>query len=145
MTAAKRQRMSVSEQYELGLKYMNRGMYTKALEQLNKVRNYHRDDPHAVKAELAIGDVFYKKREWTLARQAYTDFLACIRDIRTSTTWPTAWGWPASSRPLSMWVGIRLTRPMLQRRGPASESDSQRVSTSTRSSRSSRSAESDWP
>ena len=74
MTAAKRQRMNVSEQYELGLKYMKRGMYTKALEQLNKVRNYHRDDPHAVKAELAIGDVFYKKREWTLARQAYTDF-----------------------------------------------------------------------
>ncbi len=73
-TAAKRQRMSVAEQYELGLKYMRRGMYTKSIEQLNKIRNYHRDDPLAVKAELAIGDVFYKQREWTLARQAYTDF-----------------------------------------------------------------------
>ena len=70
----KRARPSVKEQYELGLKYMNRGMYIKALEQFNRVRNYHRDDPHSVKAELAIGDVYFKKAEWDQARLSYEDF-----------------------------------------------------------------------
>ena len=69
-----RARPSVKEQYELGLKYMNRGMYIKALEQFNRVRNYHRDDPHSVKAELAIGDVYFKKAEWDQARLSYEDF-----------------------------------------------------------------------
>ncbi len=73
-TAGKRKRLSVQGKYELGLKYMRRGMYMKSIEQFNNVRNYHRDDPLSVKAELAIGDVYYKKREWTLARQAYEDF-----------------------------------------------------------------------
>ena len=73
-TAGKRKRLSVQGKYELGLKYMRRGMYIKAIEQLNNVRNYHRDDPLSVKAELAIGDVYFKKREWTLARQTYEDF-----------------------------------------------------------------------
>jgi outer membrane protein assembly factor BamD len=70
----KRARLSVQEQYELGLKYMKRGMYIKALEQFNRVRNYHRDDPHSVKAELAIGDVYFKKAEWDQARLSYEDF-----------------------------------------------------------------------
>ena len=39
----KRARLTVQEQYELGLKYLKRGMYIKALEQFNRVRNYHRD------------------------------------------------------------------------------------------------------
>jgi outer membrane protein assembly factor BamD len=69
-----RARLTVAEQYELGLKYMKRGMYIKAIEQFNRVRNYHRDDPHALKAELAIGDVYYKKAEWDQARLAYEDF-----------------------------------------------------------------------
>ena len=70
----KRARLTVKEQYELGLKYMNRGMYIKALDQFNRVRNYHRDDPHSVKAELAIGDVYFKKNEWDQARLSYEDF-----------------------------------------------------------------------
>jgi len=69
-----RERQTVSQQYELGLKYMNRGQYVRALEQFNRVRNYHRDDPHAVRAELAIGDVYFKKAEWDQARLAYEDF-----------------------------------------------------------------------
>jgi len=73
-TAGKRDRLSVQGKYELGLKYMRRGMYIKSIEQFNNVRNYHRDDPLSIKAELAIGDVYYKKRDWTLARQAYDDF-----------------------------------------------------------------------
>ncbi len=69
-----RERQSVAQQYELGLKYMKRGVYLRALEQFNRVRNYYRDDPHAVKAELAIGDVYFKKAEWDQARMAYEDF-----------------------------------------------------------------------
>ena len=69
-----RKRLTVKEQYELGLKYMKRGRYIKAVEQFNRVRNYHRDDPHSVKAELAIGDVYFKKSEWDQARLAYDEF-----------------------------------------------------------------------
>jgi outer membrane protein assembly factor BamD len=67
-------RLTPEERYELGLKYMRRGYYTKALEQLNRVRNYHRDDPCAVLAELAIADLYFKKAEWDQARVAYEDF-----------------------------------------------------------------------
>jgi outer membrane protein assembly factor BamD len=72
--AGKRKRISPKAQYELGLKYMRRGMTSKAVDQFNNLRNYHRDDPHAVRAELAIGDVYFKKRDWVLARMAYEDF-----------------------------------------------------------------------
>jgi len=71
--AAKNQ--TVEEQYEQGLKYMKRGYYVKALENFNRIRNYHRDDPYAVKAELAIADLYFKKSEWDQARLAYEDFL----------------------------------------------------------------------
>lgn len=69
-----KKKLTVQEQYELGVKYSKRGYYIKALEQLNRVRNYHRDDPYAVKAELAIADVYFEKREWDQARLAYEDF-----------------------------------------------------------------------
>ncbi len=62
------------ERYELGLRYLKRGYYTKALEQFNRVRNYHRDDPISVQAELAIADVYYKQSEYEQARLAYEDF-----------------------------------------------------------------------
>ena len=69
------QELTVEEQYELGLKYTKRGYYTKALEQFNRIRNYHREDPYAVKAELAIADVYFEQQEWDQARLAYQDFL----------------------------------------------------------------------
>ncbi len=72
---AARRQLTIQEQYELGLKQMKRGYYVKALEQFNRIRNYHRDDPLAVKAELAIADVYFKKHEWDQARDAYEDFL----------------------------------------------------------------------
>ena len=72
---AKRRTLTVQDQYELGLKHLKRGYYVKALEQFNRIRNYHRDDPLAVKAELAIADVYFKKHEWDQARDAYEDFL----------------------------------------------------------------------
>jgi len=72
--AARGKRLGPEERYELGQKYMRRGYYAKALEQFNRVRNYHRDDPHAVLSELAIADLYFKKAEWDQARLAYEDF-----------------------------------------------------------------------
>lgn len=66
--------MTAREAYELGLRYLKNGSYTKALEQLNRVRTYYRDDPYALKAELAIADVHFKKAEWDSARVAYEEF-----------------------------------------------------------------------
>lgn len=55
---------------------MRRGYYTKSLESFNKVRNYHRDDPVSVLAQLAIADVHFKKRDFAQARFAYEEFAA---------------------------------------------------------------------
>lgn len=66
--------LSPQERYELGLKYMKRGYYTRALEEFNRVRNYHRDDPASVLAELAIADMYFKKGDFEQARLAYEDF-----------------------------------------------------------------------
>ncbi len=74
VNAAKKD-LTVAESYELGQKYAKRGYYVKALEEFNRIRNYHRDDPFAVKAELAIADVYFKKAEWDQARVAYEDFM----------------------------------------------------------------------
>lgn len=67
--------MTAQEAYELGLRYLNRASYTKALEQFNRVRTYYRDDPVALKAELAIADIHFRKDEWDAARIAYEDFM----------------------------------------------------------------------
>lgn len=74
-SASAKKELTVEEQYDLGLKYLKRGYYVKALETFNRIRNYHRDDPMAVKAELAIADVHFKKSEWDQARLAYEDFV----------------------------------------------------------------------
>lgn len=71
---AARERMSAEDAYSLGIRYMKRGYYVKALEQFQRVRTYYRDDPFALKAELAIADVHFKKNEWDAARLAYEDF-----------------------------------------------------------------------
>ncbi|MBT3218208.1 MAG: outer membrane protein assembly factor BamD [Proteobacteria bacterium] len=67
---------SPSELYERGLLQMRRGYYTKALEAFNRVRNYHRDDPASVMAQLAIADVHFKKGDYDQARYAYEEFSA---------------------------------------------------------------------
>ncbi|MCA9569649.1 MAG: outer membrane protein assembly factor BamD [Myxococcales bacterium] len=67
-------KMSPVEIYERGLRSMRRGYYTKALEDFNRVRNYHRDDPISVKAQLAIADVYFKKHDYEQARFAYEEF-----------------------------------------------------------------------
>lgn len=72
---AERARMTAEEAYALGERYLKRGSYVKALEQFNRVRTYYRDDPYALKAELAIADLHFKKNEWDAARIAYEDFM----------------------------------------------------------------------
>jgi len=67
---------SAQELYELGLRQMRRGYFTKALESFTRVRNYHRDDPISVKAQLAIADVYFKKNDYEQARYAYEEFAA---------------------------------------------------------------------
>lgn len=67
--------LPVAEKYDKGLKYLKRGYYVRALEMFNLIRNFHRDDPLAVKAELAIADMHYKKADWAQARLAYEDFM----------------------------------------------------------------------
>lgn len=66
--------LTPEQRYELGQKYMNRGYYQKAMEHFSVLRNNHRDNAFAVKAELAIADVYYKQGEYDLARVAYEDF-----------------------------------------------------------------------
>ncbi len=65
---------SPEQRYELGLKYMRRGYYTKALEQFNRIRNYHRDHPVSLKAELAIAELHFKQGDFEQARYSYEDF-----------------------------------------------------------------------
>jgi outer membrane protein assembly factor BamD len=73
--AARGDRLTAEDRYDLGLKYMRRGYYVKALEQFNHLRNYERDDPYAVLAEIAIADLHFKKAEFDQARMSYEDFL----------------------------------------------------------------------
>lgn len=72
---AARKKLTVQEEYELGQRYLERRFYTKALDQFTRIRNFHRDDPYAIKAELAIADVYYMKNDWAQARLAYEDFM----------------------------------------------------------------------
>jgi outer membrane protein assembly factor BamD len=67
--------MTAEDTYNLGERYLKRGYYLKALEQFNRVRTYFRDDPYALKAEIAIADMHFQKDEWDAARIAYEDFL----------------------------------------------------------------------
>lgn len=73
--AKKSDSFTAQERFDRGLRFAKRGYYTKALEELNRVRNYHRDDPLSVLAELEIADLYYKKGDHEQAKLAYTDFL----------------------------------------------------------------------
>jgi len=65
---------SPDELVDLGLKQLKRGNFTKALATLQKVRNYYRHDPASIRAQLAIADLHFKKREFEQARFAYEEF-----------------------------------------------------------------------
>jgi len=66
--------LSATERFELGQRHLKRGNYLKALEQFNHLRNYFRDDPLAIDAELGIADVYFKQGEWDQARIYYDQF-----------------------------------------------------------------------
>jgi len=65
---------TAEELYTQGLRALQRGYYTRALELFTRVRNYHRDDPLSVKAQLAIADVYFRKGDMAQARFAYEEF-----------------------------------------------------------------------
>ena len=66
--------LSPDEMVALGRKQLKRGSYTKALTTLQRVRNYYRDDPASIEAQLVIADLYYKKRDFEQARYAYQEF-----------------------------------------------------------------------
>lgn len=66
--------LSPAEMYEYGEKQLRRGYFDRALVVFNHLRNFHRDDPVSLRAELAVADVYFKQREYEQARLAYEDF-----------------------------------------------------------------------
>lgn len=66
--------MTPAARLEAGDRFAKNGNYTRALEEYNYVRNYHRDDPISLKAELAIADLYFKKGDYEQAKLAYEDF-----------------------------------------------------------------------
>lgn len=66
--------LTPDELVDLANKQLKRGNYTKALETLQRVRNYYRDDPASIRAQLAIADLHFKKRDFEQARYAYEEF-----------------------------------------------------------------------
>jgi outer membrane protein assembly factor BamD len=74
VAAAEDKAMGAEERYELGQKHLKRGYYAKAIEEFNHIRNYYRDDPMAIEAELSIADVYFKQSEWDQARLSYDEF-----------------------------------------------------------------------
>lgn len=65
---------TAEQRYENGERFLKNGNYTRALVEFNYVRNYHRDDPISLKAELAIADLYYKKGDFEQAKLSYEDF-----------------------------------------------------------------------
>ena len=72
--ATKSKSMTAEERYEAGLRFMKRGYYTRALEELHRVRNYHRDSPFSLLAQLAVADLHFNKGDFDQARYAYEEF-----------------------------------------------------------------------
>ncbi len=68
------QPVSAQERYADCLKAFQRGFHTRAIELCTHVRNYHRDDPVSVLAELLIADIYFKQGNIEQARLAYEDF-----------------------------------------------------------------------
>lgn len=71
---SKANNMTAQERYEAGLRFMKRGYYTRALEELSRVRNYHRDSPYSLLAQLAVADLHFNKGDYDQARYAYEEF-----------------------------------------------------------------------
>lgn len=62
------------EIYEHGQKMLKAGFYDKAIADFQELRNFHRDDPLSVRAELALAEIRYRKAEYAEARFAFEEF-----------------------------------------------------------------------
>lgn len=67
--------ISAAERYALCERYTKRRLFTKALEACNRVRNFHRDDPVSILAELTIAELYELRGDREQARLAYEDFV----------------------------------------------------------------------
>jgi len=53
---------------------VKRGLYDKAMVDYQELRNFHRDDPLSVQAQLGVADMQFQKAEYEEARYAYEEF-----------------------------------------------------------------------
>lgn len=63
------------EIYAHGEKMLKAGLYDKAMSDFQELRNFHRDDPLSVRAQLSLAEIRFKKGEYDEARYAYEEFL----------------------------------------------------------------------
>ncbi len=62
------------EIYEHGQKMLQQGFFDKAISDFQELRNFHRDDPLSVRAELALAEIRFRKAEYAEARYAFEEF-----------------------------------------------------------------------
>lgn len=72
--AGSKKDLTPEQRMERGDRFANNGNYTRALEEYNHVRNFNRDDPVSLDAELAIADLYFKKGDFEQAKLQYEDF-----------------------------------------------------------------------
>jgi outer membrane protein assembly factor BamD len=53
---------------------MTIGNWDRAIADFTELRNYHRDDPLSVRAQLALAEIHFRKREYEEARYAFEEF-----------------------------------------------------------------------
>jgi outer membrane protein assembly factor BamD len=62
------------EIYQHGQLMIRRGAFEKAQSDFQELRNFHRDDPLSVRAQLALADIHFRRGELEEARYAYQEF-----------------------------------------------------------------------
>ena len=65
---------TAQELYDLAQHNLEKNNHTKALEHFTTLRNYFRDDPLSIEAELGIAEVYKDRGDYDLARFAFDDF-----------------------------------------------------------------------
>jgi outer membrane protein assembly factor BamD len=62
------------EIYAHGEKMLRQGLYDKAIQDFQELRNFHRDDPLSVRAQLALAEIRFRKNEYEESRYAFEEF-----------------------------------------------------------------------
>ena len=65
---------TAQELFDLAHENLDRNQHTKALDNFTMLRNYFRDDPLSIEAELGIAEVYKDRGDYDLARFAFDDF-----------------------------------------------------------------------